>query len=148
MPVNMKPLRTRAVPFLIKELYKRSNTHWCGTQSPWQQHINSPKPRATQHRLLKHTPLSVIYKQTHAPSYYSKGSVHTCTCLFECSTVNNGAEGFTQFKKKKKSHSGIQPCKIFGFYFIYKPERFLSLCQYRGEWEFICGQKITSKIQQ
>lgn len=106
--MNLKPVRTGGVPFLIKELYKRTHTHIHAhteeNMSPWQpvRHINSPKLRATHHRLLKHTPRSAISKQTQTPGYYSKGSVHTCTC--ECSTVNNEAEGSVHPNLKTKSH--------------------------------------------
>lgn len=106
--------RTQAVPFLIKELYKSAREHTSThthtdpkNTHPWQQlwRINSLKLRATHHTLQEHTPLSVIYKQTHAPSYYSRGSVHTRTCPSESSRVNHGVKGAVHPKRKTTSHS-------------------------------------------
>lgn len=53
MPVNLKPVRTRAVPLLIKELYKRAHTH--------------------THRLREHVLMATTttYKQPETESYTS-----------------------------------------------------------------------------
>jgi len=66
--VNLKPSRTKAVPFLMKELYKHTHTHThIDPPPPSQPHGNSyDVDTARKLRATHHTLLTVISKQTRA----------------------------------------------------------------------------------